>query len=423
MRAHDNWALFYAQYEAQRLRLPLIVFYGLTPAFLDASLRHYVFMIEGLKDVEQILGSRSIGFIVRPGDLPGTLLEAAERLRPALIVCDYSPLRNPRISRSKAAKSLGCPLIEVDAHNIIPAWQASDSEESSLGSMRRKIALHLDEFLVSFPRLNRHPYSPPKIKPVNWDRLISTLNVREAGLEISKRSSGLNAAKHTLKSFVINRLVDYAGKHNDPNANGQSGLSPYINFGQLSAQRVALELVEARLAHKSLWEPSKDFIDALIVHRELAENFCEYNRFYDKIEGFPKWARDSMEAHTKDPRAHVYTLRDFENGATHDPLWNAAHKQMVNTGMMHGYLRIYWAKKILEWSRNPETALQTAIALNNRYSLDGRDPAGYAGIAWCIGGVHDRPCQERPIFGLVRYLDLARFRRSFDADAFIAKFT
>lgn len=422
MRAHDNWALFYAQYEAQRLRVPLITFYGLVPQFLDASMRHYLFFIEGLKDVEQILNSRDIGFIVEAGELPGTLLKVSARLKPILVVCDHSPLRITRLWRARAAKTLNCPLVMVDAHNIVPVWEASNCEEMSLKAMRGKVASKLDEYLVTFPRLNRHPFLPPKIKPVNWGRLAQTLQAKDLGAEISKRLSGVTAAKHTLKSFVINRLTDYSENRFNPNVNILSGLSPYINFGQLSAQRAALEVVEARLAHKSLWEPAKAFIEELIVHRELAENYCFYNRFYDKLEGFPKWARETLSRHAKDKRPFIYNFKEFEKAATHDMLWNAAQKQAIATGKMHSYMRTYWAKKILEWSSDPESAIRIAITLNNRYELDGRDPSSYAGIAWCIGGVHDRPCQEREIFGAVRYLDEVKFKRSFNVETYIDRY-
>lgn len=419
MRAHDNWALFYAQYQAQRLNLPLVVFCGLVPQFLDASLRHYLFMIEGLKEVEQTLASRNIGFIVRYGSLPDTLLDISRKLKPSMVVCDYSPLRVPRLWRSRAAKALGCPLFEVDAHNIIPVWQACGHEEHSLRSFRTKIATQLDEFLVAYPRLNRHTCQLPKMSMVNWDALVAGLEVRELGPKLLTAKSGPKAGKHALKSFLINRLVGYPQKRYDPNINGQSGLSAYINFGQLSAQRAALEIVEARIEHKSLREPGKAFFEEVVIHRELAENFCFYNRFYDKFEGFPKWARDTLRRHSRDKRPILYRLADLENGATSDELWNAAQRQLVSTGSMHGLLRTYWGKKLLEWSDDPQKALSTAITLNNRYALDGRDPSSYAGIAWCIGGVHDRICPETDIFGQVRSVNKSNLTKHFDARQFI----
>jgi len=204
-------------------------------------------------------------------------------------------------------------------------------------------------------------------------------------------------------------------KRNDPVADGQSNLSPYLHFGQISAQRVALEVENA-----SVDKASRDtFLEELIVRRELADNFCFYTPQYDKFEGFPAWARKTLNAHRKDRRAYSYTLQQFEYAKTHDELWNAAQTEMVKRGKMHGYMRMYWAKKILEWTGSPEKAMETAIYLNDLYGLDGRDPNGYTGIAWSIGGVHDRAWNERPIFGKIRYMSYNGCKSKFDVKRYI----
>ncbi len=197
----------------------------------------------------------------------------------------------------------------------------------------------------------------------------------------------------------------------------QSRLSPYLHFGQLSAQRVALE-VQAFDADIPAQEA---FLEQLVVRRELSDNFCFHEPAYDRCEGFPAWALKTLEAHRRDPRPYLYALDEFEEARTHDPLWNAAQSQMVASGRMHGYLRMYWAKKILEWTESPEKAMRVAVYLNDRYQLDGRDPNGYAGIAWCIGGVHDRAWGERPVFGKVRYMSAGGARRKFDVAAYLEK--
>jgi deoxyribodipyrimidine photo-lyase len=204
---------------------------------------------------------------------------------------------------------------------------------------------------------------------------------------------------------------------NDPTQNGQSQLSPYLHFGQLSAQRVALEVV-GRNAPPAAEEA---FLEELIVRRELADNFCFYNASYDSFKGFPRWAQVTLHDHRKDPRAYSYTLKELENARTHDDLWNAAQTEMIVKGKMHGYLRMYWAKKILEWAENPEQALRTALYLNDKYELDGRDPNGYAGIAWSIGGVHDRPWKERGIFGKIRYMSYQGMNSKFNITGYIKK--
>ena len=193
---------------------------------------------------------------------------------------------------------------------------------------------------------------------------------------------------------------------NDPLKNGQSGLSPYLHFGQIAAQRVALEV----MGSAGPTDARKAFLEELIVRRELSDNFCFYNPRYDRVDGFPAWARATLDRHRRDPRDYLYTPEQFEQARTHDDLWNAAQREMVRTGKMHGYLRMYWAKKILEWTPSPEEALKIAITLNDRYELDGRDPNGYAGIAWSLGGVHDRPWGERKVFGMIRYMSYQRLQ-------------
>ena len=171
-------------------------------------------------------------------------------------------------------------------------------------------------------------------------------------------------------------------------------------------------------AHSKLSAETKEnFLEELVVRRELADNFCLYESAYDRFDGFPDWARQTLNQHRSDKREYLYTLNEFERGKTHERLWNACQQDLIRSGKLHGYLRMYWAKKILEWTPDPETALDYAIILNDRYSLDGRDPNGYTGIAWSIGGVHDRAWRERPVFGKIRYMNEAGCRRKFDVDS------
>ena len=195
-----------------------------------------------------------------------------------------------------------------------------------------------------------------------------------------------------------------------------SDLSPYLHFGQIAPQRVAREIQQADAPP----EAKQAFLEELIVRRELSDNFCWYNPDYDKFSGFPEWAQKTLDQHRDDRREYLYSLEEFEQGRTHDALWNAAQLEMVLRGKMHGYLRMYWAKKILEWTASPEEALEIAIYLNDRYELDGRDPNGYVGVAWSIGGVHDRAWGERPVFGKIRYMNLSGCQRKFKVDQYIA---
>jgi deoxyribodipyrimidine photo-lyase len=220
-----------------------------------------------------------------------------------------------------------------------------------------------------------------------------------------------------LNRFIKNGLPLYRRNRNNPVLGGQSGLSPYLHFGHISAQRIALEIT-------SRAEPDANadaFLEELIVRRELSDNFCFYNGRYDSFEGFPDWAKNTLLQHALDPRPAVVTFRELEQGETRDPMWNAAQMEMVKTGKMHGYMRMYWAKKILEWSPRPEEALETALVLNDKYELDGCDPNGAAGCAWSIGGVHDRAWGERPVFGKIRAMSAGGLESKMDARGYIKK--
>jgi deoxyribodipyrimidine photo-lyase len=229
---------------------------------------------------------------------------------------------------------------------------------------------------------------------------------------------GENKARKILDKFIQNKLNNYVKDRNDPNKDGSSNLSPYLHFGQIASQRVVLEAVKI----KPLSNLKGTFYDEIIVRKELSDNFCFYCEDYENVKCFHPWARQTINKHQKDNREFLYSLTEFETAKTHDDLWNAAQLQMVKTGKMHGYLRMYWAKKILEWTESPEDAMQIAIHLNDKYELDGRDPNGYAGIAWSIGGVHDRAWKERNIFGKIRYMSYKGMKRKFNVQNYIEKY-
>ena len=232
--------------------------------------------------------------------------------------------------------------------------------------------------------------------------------------EVNWINPGENEGKRSLKTYLNERMDVTGESRNDPNKDSLSNLSPYIHFGQLSAQEIALQVIATEDS------VGKDtFLEQLIVRRELSDNFCYYNDDYDSFNGFHSWAQKTLNEHREDQREYLYSSSEFENANTHDKLWNAAQHQMIVSGKMHGFMRMYWAKKILEWSEDPEAALQIAIDLNDKYELDGRDPNGYTGIAWSIGGIHDRPWFERPVFGKVRYMNYNGCKRKFDVNKYI----
>jgi len=333
-------------------------------------------------------------------------------------VGDFSPLRLVRGWKDAVAERLGVSLAEVDAHNIVPVWVASPKLEYGAYTLRPKLKRLLPEFLEDFPELIRHPVAWPEPGPViPWENLPATLSIDVTVPEVTWIKPGERQARAGLADFLEHRLPFYGERRNDPTRDGQSNLSPYLHFGHLAAQRVALE-VESRQGHDASREA---FLEELIVRRELADNFCFYQPHYDTFAGFPAWARKTLNEHRGDARPHLYPPAALESGRTHDELWNAAQRQMVRRGKMPGYLRMYWAKKILEWTASPEEAQALAIYLNDKYELDGRDPNGYAGIAWSLGGVHDRAWFERPVFGKIRYMSYNGCRAKFRVEAYLAR--
>jgi deoxyribodipyrimidine photo-lyase len=437
MRAQDNWALLHAQAIAHQHKIPLIVWYNLVPNFLQGSARQWQFKVSGLQKISEELEKLHIPFFLSVDETGketvDELVSIIKKHHVGYVVTDMSPLHIQKKWVTEAGKKLTTPFDLVDAHNVIPVWVTSDKQEFAAYTIRPKIHKLISEFLVPFPKLKKQEISHDgKIPTIHWDKIMKMVPVDDAAPLIHE--SGSESAKKVLKQFITHRLNKYDTERNDPNADAQSGLSPYLHYGQIAPARVALEILGAisakdprsvMMAHKNgakggLGNASA-LLEELIVRRELADNFCYYNDDYDNPNGFPDWAKKSHEKHKNDSRQYSYTKKQFEYAQTHDPLWNAAQMEMVKTGKMHGYMRMYWAKKILQWSEDVATAMKIAIYLNDKYELDGRDPNGYAGIAWSLGGVHDRAWFERPIFGQIRYMNDKGCRSKFDVDAYVAK--
>ncbi len=417
-RVRDNWALEYARELALERKTPLAVAFCLTDGFLGATWRQYSFMLGGLREVERDLGKMGISFHLLRGEPASRIPGLVREMDAAALVADFDPLRIKREWVGQVAGVADVPFFRVDAHNIVPCRAASDKREFGAYTLRPKLRRLLPEFLEEFPRSKRHPFGGAGADAVDWEALERSLKMDRSVPPVKWARPGEKAAARALGVFLERRLGDYARSSNDPVADVGSRLSPYLHFGQLSAARVALE---AQRFDADI--PAQEaFLEQLIVRRELSDNFCFHEPAYDSCEAFPAWAHETLERHRHDERPYLYSFEEFEEARTADPLWNAAQSQMVETGYMHGYMRMYWAKKILEWTESPEEALRTAVLLNDRYQLDGRDPNGYAGIAWSIGGVHDRAWGEREIFGKVRYMSAAGARRKFDVGAYVEMF-
>ena len=419
-RVHDNWALLFGQQLAMGKMLPLVVIFNLVPDFLEATIRQYGFMIKGLKEFENELKQFNIPFFLLQGNPEMEIPKFLKSFNASNLISDFDPLRIKRIWKREILKKIDIPFYEVDAHNIIPCLIVSDKIEFSARTIRPKIHKLLPEFMEEFPTLaemNKTDFLTAN--KIDWEKVTVELKVNKEVKEVNWIEPGEKAASSMLKNFIEKKIEKYPEDKNNPNKNAFSNLSPYLHFGQISAQRVALTIQHLRPGYDS----SELFLEELIVRRELSDNFCYFNPNYNSFDGFHNWAKKTLNDHRKDQREYIYSLQDFENAQTHEDLWNAAQSELVTTGKMHGYMRMYWAKKILEWSKSPEEALRIAIYLNDKYELDGRDPNGYVGCAWSIGGVHDRAWKERPIFGKIRYMNRNGAIRKFDVSKYVYRNT
>jgi len=418
-RALDNPALDVAVDAANALRQPVVIFFAPVPFYHHANLRHCAFLAQGIPDIAERARKRGIGFVLRRYP-EHSLLKFCDEVKASLVIGDENPLREPRHWRELAAKKLRAPLWTVDADVIVPS-KLLEKEQYAARIIRPRLRQRLEQFLT--------PLRNPKAR-VEWQEPHGlhvlpddgSFNITEDWKDLDRSAEpvdafrgGTSEALRLLHDFTTQKLPHYPERHGKPEIDGTSRLSPYLHFGHIGPHTVAQAVEKSKAPRAS----KDDFLDQLITWRELSINFVHFNPLYDSIESAPDWAHRTLAAHARDPRPVIYSLQQLEYGETHDELWNAAQRQMLHAGWMHNYMRMYWAKKILEWSVSPAVAYQTAVYLNDKYFLDGRDPNGYAGIAWAIAGKFDRPWFERPIFGTIRYMSGNAARKKFDADKYI----
>jgi deoxyribodipyrimidine photo-lyase len=419
-RAEYNHALEYAVRQANEQKLPLVVLFVLTDSFPEANLRHYTFMLEGLKEVEGRLEERGILFITLKRFPPKETVKVSREA--SLVVADRGYLRVQREWREEVAGTAHCPVIQVESDVVVPVEAACMKEAYSAAVLRPKINAQLQKYMAPLAE------TPVKqtLRSLDWANLdlkksipniLTSLSINRTVPPVSQFRGGTTEAKRLLKNFIAHKLRDYGELRSDPSLDCVSHMSPYLHFGQISPLYIALQVQGAgRIPSKT----RGSYLEELIVRRELAMNFAHYNPSYDSFRAIPDWAKRALKAHQRDKREYLYSREELEEGRTHDRYWNAAQKEMVVTGKMHNYMRMYWGKKILEWSPSPEEAFRIALHLNNKYELDGRDPNSFAGVAWCFGK-HDRPWGERKIFGQVRYMNDAGLRRKFKIDDYVQK--
>ena len=418
-RALDNPALDLAVDVANALHQPVVIFFAPVPFYPHANLRHYAFLAQGIPDIAGRARQRGIGFVLR-ADPQHSLLKFCDEVKASIVIGDENPMREPRHWRALAAKRLGVPLWTVDADVIVPS-KLLEKEQYAARIIRPRLQQRLEQFQTA-PRnpVAKVEWQAPRGLSALPDDASSDITEAWSGLDCSVQPvdsfrGGTTEALKLLAEFVKHKLATYPENHGKPEIDGTSRLSPYLHFGHIGPHTVLHAVLNSKAS-----QPAKDdYINQFLTWRELSINFVHFNPLYDSIECAPDWAHKTLAAHAQDPRPILYTRDQFESAQTHDELWNAAQLQMLHAGWMHNYMRMYWAKKILEWSPSPAVAWQTALYLNDKYFLDGRDPDGYAGVAWAIGGKFDRPWFERPIFGTIRWMSGDTARKKFDAARYI----
>ncbi len=415
-RGIDNSALDLAVAAANELSKPVVVFLAAVPFYPHANLRHYRFLGEGIPDIAEALQKRNIGFVLRRFP-EHSLLRFCDEVRPALVVGDENPMREPEAWRHKATRELRVPLWTVDADVIVPS-KLLEKAQYAAHIIRPRLQAQLARFLIApknhAGRVAWKKSSTLSSLPSDFD-VTQDWHLDRSVTPVSRWRGGSKEALRLLNDFLKHKLSGYGTGHNKPESDHTSRLSPYLHFGHISPLTVALAVEKSGVPKAD----KEAFLNQIITWRELSINLVRCNPDYDNFECGEAWAHRTLAKHARDRRPVTYTESQLENAETHDPLWNAAQMQMVNTGWMHNYVRMYWAKKILEWTLSPAQAYRIAINLNDKYELDGRDPNGYAGIAWSIVGKFDRPWFERPIFGQIRYMSGASTGKKFDSKKYI----
>jgi len=418
-RALDNPALDVAVEAGNALGKPVVIFFAPMP-FPPGNLRHYAFLAQGIRDIAEGSRDRNVGFVLRRFP-EHSLLRFCEEVKPAIVIGDENPIRLAEEWRKKVASQLRTPLWTVDADVIVPS-KLMEKAQYAAHTIRPRLEKQRANFLVQ-PRnpVAKHVWKKPKnLHSMALDSEITEGWAIDRSVQpVSGIPGGTTEGLRLLEDFVGKKLKNYGKQRNHPELDSTTRLSPYLHFGQIGPLTVALAVQKAA-APKADREA---LLNQILVWRELSINFVKYNPVYDSLECAENWAHRTLAKHAKDPRPVVYTDKQLENAETHDRLWNASQMQMMNHGWMHNYMRMYWAKKILEWTRSPAEAHRIAVRLNDKYEMDGRDPNGYAGIAWAILGKFDRPWFERPIFGQIRYMSLESTGKKFNSKLYIEQQT
>jgi deoxyribodipyrimidine photo-lyase len=420
-RLDSNHALAYAVDLANQHNLPVLMYEALTCEHPWANDRFHTFVLEGVPDNARRAKELGIGycFYLRKtlADPNHVLYRLAEHA--GAVVTDDYPSYIPNLYNVSVPQKIGVPYYAVEASCIAPT---TGKQEYAAYTIRPRIHKVLEEHMVPVPPLRvkkKYSEAPPlfhtEVTREKIPSLIADSEIDHSVPASSKYKGGRVEALKRMQDFLEHNLRRYAMYSSKPSEKATSRLSAYLHFGHISALEIALAAREYAEQHKLM---AAEFLEELIVRRELAFNFARYGPDPTKLAALPEWARKTLEKHAKDKRDTVYSRDQFDRALTHDPLWNACQQELLREGSIHGYYRMYWGKKIIEWSATHQEALDTMIYLNDRYALDGRDPNTYTNILWCFG-LHDRPWSERSIFGMVRYMSLEGMKRKTNVDAYI----
>ncbi|KAA5542627.1 deoxyribodipyrimidine photolyase [Roseiconus nitratireducens] len=414
-RAEFNHALEFAIQRANDNGQRLLVAFGLTENYPDANLRHYHFMLQGLRETAAALSRRKIAFCLRLGNPDEVAVELSKRA--GEVICDRGYLRHHRRWRETLAKHAPCRVWQVETDAIVPVEKASDKREYAARTIRSKLQDAADEYLVDLTPTSldkdSSALSVSGEDPSSFERLLDRMQIDQSVKPVAEWSGGTAQARSRLQSFIDEKICEYGDRTAVVDSNA-SLLSPYLHLGQISPVKVALEV--------NSWKGPRDakdeFIEELLVRRELAINFVYYEKDYDSLKCLPDWAAETLQQHEADERPHHFTARELEQAKTEDVAWNACMTEMRCRGYLHNHLRMYWGKKIIEWTNTTDHAYRTALELNNKYFYDGRDANSYANVLWLFG-LHDRAHQERDVFGKVRYMSAGGLDRKIDVDAYV----
>lgn len=421
-RVYDNHALLTAAEISKKTGNKLVVYFFLYSKITPRIYQQYDFMLDNLEKISNTLQNLGIEFIVKFGNFDSNIQKVISKHNIVTLIFDFLPYYHYLDKRKKLARNCKFSVLIIDTHNIVPCWITSDKEEYAARTFRPKIFKKIDNYLIE-PKNELLKITNTVNNTFNKSSYLQKIESEKVNDYSIKYDSGEKAAILAVEKFIKEGIDIYNEIKNDPSKNGTSNLSPYLHFGQVSSLRVVLEIlkkypsIEFPFTSENLSVES--FLEEIIVRKELSDNYCYYNKNYNNFEGAKDWAKSSYLEHADDKREYLYTLQEFELGKTHDNAWNAAQIQLLREGKIHGYMRMYWAKKIYEWSIDIHSALKIAIYLNDKYSIDGLDPNGYVGIMWSMLGVHDRPWFERKIYGKIRYMNFNGLKRKFDIDKYI----